>query len=205
MDLNVHGTEEQLELYVRGKLSDSDLAVLEEHLFVCDSCRERLDETEQTLGLIYSGLKAEPVSTTGKQSWPAFIWGGAGWLRSPAFAAAMAIVLILGGIGYYSRNHGSLAPVAVIELTAMRGEMATAKAAKELDLTLTDAPQGVAGDFRVQIVDSGGAREWEGTATSGSNGIELRIQQTFRAGSHLVRLFDPKGQLVHEYGFVLGE
>ena len=39
-----HGTEEQLERYVLGQLPESEIVPLEEHLLLCEVCREKLDE-----------------------------------------------------------------------------------------------------------------------------------------------------------------
>jgi hypothetical protein len=41
-----HQTDEQLELYALGRLPEPRQAVIEEHLLICESCRNRLDEAE---------------------------------------------------------------------------------------------------------------------------------------------------------------
>ncbi len=45
MENDFHGTEDQLELYALGRLPDSDLPRLEEHLLACTACREKLNGT----------------------------------------------------------------------------------------------------------------------------------------------------------------
>ncbi len=51
-----HGTDDQLEAYALGQLATSDqpgLEVLEEHLMICSTCRDRLDGVEAFI----SGMK----------------------------------------------------------------------------------------------------------------------------------------------------
>jgi anti-sigma factor ChrR (cupin superfamily) len=41
-----HQTAEQLERYALGRLAEPEQAVIEEHLLICEACRQRLDEVE---------------------------------------------------------------------------------------------------------------------------------------------------------------
>ena len=41
-----HQSTEQLELYALGRLAEPEQAVIEEHLLICEACREQLDEVE---------------------------------------------------------------------------------------------------------------------------------------------------------------
>lgn len=57
-----HTTDEQLELYALTRLADSELALLEEHLLICASCREKLDAIAQfAAGMRDAGAKPVPV------------------------------------------------------------------------------------------------------------------------------------------------
>ena len=200
MDLNVHGTDDQLELYARGRLPAPDVVVLEEHLLMCEACVERLEETEQWSLAARAVLREEPVAETGWRSWPSFTWSGGGWVRQPGFAMALAVLLLIAGaVGYFSRGGLKLAPVATLQLTAMRGDMETVPPAQEVDLTLTDAP--ASGEFRVQVVDEVGSQVWDGKVTGTAGGRAVRLQRRLRQGAYFVRLYGLDGQLMHEYGF----
>ena len=78
MDSIRHGTDEQLELYVLGRLSDSESAFLEEHLLYCGECLDRLEAAEE-FGLKYTrGIRGWilrlPLSVFRNQGW---FWMGA--------------------------------------------------------------------------------------------------------------------------------
>ena len=85
MDLNFHGTEDRLEQYALGRLPGADLIALEEHLLICDACRERLDD----IGAFAIGMREalslppEVAPAAASRDWFA-------WLRRPVFAMAIA-------------------------------------------------------------------------------------------------------------------
>ena len=49
---NNHVSEEVLEIYALGKLSDDDCAPLEEHLLLCCICQRRLEQADEYLRVI---------------------------------------------------------------------------------------------------------------------------------------------------------
>ena len=68
---------------------------------------------------------------------------------------ALALVAMVASISIFSSGRTKFAPVATLQLTASRGEMSLTVAARELDLTLSDAP-GAGGPFRVEVVNGDG-------------------------------------------------
>jgi anti-sigma factor RsiW len=50
-----HLTEDDIEKYAMGKMTESEAAPTEEHLLVCQQCRDELE----LLGLIIAGLREE--------------------------------------------------------------------------------------------------------------------------------------------------
>ena len=52
---NRHLTEDDIEKYAMGKMTEDEAAPTEEHLLVCRQCREDLE----LLGLIIAGLREE--------------------------------------------------------------------------------------------------------------------------------------------------
>ncbi len=187
MELDFHGTDEQLELYALGRLGESECAAVEDHLLICARCRERLDEAEAFAVSMREALSQAPQEAESAHPW-------LGWLRRPSFAvlgAVAVLALVVFGV-IWSRT--ALLPIASLQLTAVRGEMASAPPAREIDLTLSDAPQ-AGGPFRLEVVDAAGQQIWSGTGT------EARIHHRFVAGVYFVRLYAAGGQLVREYGF----
>jgi hypothetical protein len=62
-----HPSNDLLERYAMGKLTDPDLEQVEEHLFVCDSCRTRLAETDAFVSAMRAALhqlRDEPLDLT---------------------------------------------------------------------------------------------------------------------------------------------
>jgi hypothetical protein len=105
-----------------------------------------------------------------------------------------AIVL---ATGLYLHSGGSVAPLASLQLTALRGEVQSTTPARETDITLSDAPAEPV--LRAEIVDSVGARVWSG-ALEGVN-RKIQLMKQLAPGDYFVRLHDDTGKLLHEYGF----
>ena len=206
MDLNFHGTEDQLEQYALGRLAESDMTVLEEHLLVCAVCLERLDQMQDfSVGmreaLIADGVAPGTENTVQRNTlswWSRF--GLPEWLGKPGFALALAGAAVVLAVGLSVTGNTNIAPTASLQLTAMRGAMPYSLPAKEIHLTLIDAPQ-TGGPFRVEVVDSTGKSQWAGSILATVGGDQLDIRKTLSQGDYFVRLYNPEGALVHEYGF----
>ena len=121
-----YGTEEEFELYATGRLAADRSSVLEEHLLVCDPCRLKLDETMAWCMAMRQELSIAEAPRF-RLDWS--------WLRLPstALAAAALLLLILAGSILYSSGT-PLAPLATIQLSAMRGGMTVAAEARETDM-----------------------------------------------------------------------
>lgn len=196
MDQNFHRSDDLLEDYLLSRLSDSDLPALEEHLMVCDACRDRLDTLEGfTLGLreVHASQPVLGNAVSPKTDW-------FGWMRRPAFSLAVALVAVVAAVAVFSARETALAPVAALQLTATRGEMPVISPAGELDLTFSDAPR-QSEALRVEVVDATGGAVWNGLAQSTAAGVQVKAQRRLGPGEYFVRLYSTSGQLLHEYGF----
>lgn len=199
-----HGTDEQLELHALGRLSPADAAALDGHLLICSTCQEKFDEIEEFSLAMTRALREEPVTANAREEkavhdW--FSWNGLSWIRTPSFALAggMALILLVSVVFTRSGSRAIL-PVAAMQLTAMRGAMASMPAAREMDLTLADGPK-QGGPVKVEMVDQKGRKIWDGLAQATPNGVEAKVQvKGIEPGNYFVRLFSPDGTLVHEYG-----
>jgi hypothetical protein len=191
-----HIAEEQLEQYALGHLPDGDVERIEEHLLICTSCQDQLDGVADFQIGTKGALQSEPALLR-----PALSTDWSGWLRRhPAFSMAVGFATLILAIGLFSRSRLQFAPVATLQLTALRGEMPVAAAAREFDLTLTDGPRS-GGPFRVEVVGSLGQTMWNGLAESGASGIEVKVLQRLGPGDYFVRLYSDSGKVLHEYGF----
>jgi hypothetical protein len=190
-----HGTNDQLELYARGRLPESDLPVLEDHLLICKTCCEKLDEIGDFALGMQEALVSAPVAQTA--GWG---WGLASLFRRPAFSMALAFVALLVVIGVFSNGRTQFAPSASLQLTAMRGEMPSTIPAREFDLTLSDGPRD-GGPFRIEVLNAAGASVWSGLAESGPAGVRFKVTQRLGQGDYFVRLYSVSGKTLREYGF----
>ncbi len=195
-DLNVHSSDEQLELYTLGRLSASEVTPLEEHLIVCGACREKLEMIgDFALGMRSAGQPqaAQPLPSASPSRWSLF-------LRHPAISTGLAFVSVLVVIAIFSATRNHLAPSASLQLTATRGGMPLTVPAHSLDLRLTDAPA-KGGPFRIEIFNASGESVWRGSAPLGPAGIEVNVRQSLPQGDYFVRLYSAAGQMLREYGF----
>ena len=201
-----HETDDELELYALGRLTEPRVAEVEEHLLICALCQDRLDEVEMFAVAMREAIAGEPLPEA-RAGWSerlGFTGSGLTEFRlrltnfsQPALASAagFAAITLVAGLLHHSGQH--VAPLASIELMAMRGDIPAVAPALETDITLADAPAETA--LRAEIVDSRGGMVWSGEC--GSDGHQIRVNQVLVPGTYFVRLTDEGGKLLHEYGF----
>ena|ERR1017187_6241999 len=195
-----HVTEEDLEQYCLGGLTEVRCARLEEHLLLCGTCRDRLTETENFVGAMRQAsrqLSEEPVkgraagvvaSRTWRQSWPGQL--------APMLIAALLLVC---AAVWFSRHSSVPAPLPfAVELTAVRGAApgqvpAGRPLLLELDLTgLSDGHP-----FAGEVVDASGARVAEFPVSA-----SVRLQ-ALPPGSYFVRIYNSSAELLREYALTV--
>ena len=190
-----HGTGELIESYILGTLPEADVATFEEHMFICEACRERTEQAQDfVIGVRQAFREGAQPAVTPRADW-------FGWLRKPAGAMALAFVALLAVLAIiFSPGRNALPAVATLQLTATRGEMPWVKPARELDLTLAGAPVD-GGPFRVEVLDAQGHNIWGGLADSEGDAVVMKVQARIQPGNYFVRLYSADGPLVREYGF----
>jgi len=182
---NTHPDEDVFENYAFGRLSESHVSALENHVLVCEKCQCRLAETVDFILLMKSGTSAYregglPPGSRGARN-------GLRWN-----AAAAAIILLTCLTGLLSWKTPSEEPKTVV-LDAYRGEAIKAPAGEplELQIDLSDVLPAVA--YRVEIVDATGRRLWFG-------GTPARVGKGLSPGIYWVRLSTDLGEPLREYG-----
>ncbi len=196
MEQKFHGTDDQLEQYVLGRMASAEVEILEEHLMACTACQEKLDGVADfTIGM-REALETSPapvVITSRKTDWFA-------WVRRPAFSMAIGFAALVLVVAIFSNGHTKFAPSASLQLTAMRGEMPFTLPARQFDLTLSDGPhQG--GPFRIEVVNEMGVSMWRGLAQSSPAGVHVNVEQKLSPGDYFVRIYSTDGKVLREYGF----
>lgn len=192
-DLHAHGSDEQLELYVLGRLPESQTALLEEHLMVCDSCRDNLNGISEFVLGMRQAVNQKPE---------ALLSHLASFFRRPAVSMALTFALFVILMAVLSPRRTQIPPNAALQLTATRGTMPLTIPARSLILRFTDPPaQG--GPFRVEVFNAAGNGLWTGFVSTGRSGIEVNMTtaQPLAPGDYFVRFYSADGKTLREYGF----
>jgi hypothetical protein len=184
-----HMQEDELERYSMRILAEDESAELEEHLLVCEPCRERLEATESFVHGIRAAARKLPEPRPGWFSIPRLAW------LAPAAAVLACVVLMV------RPGTQPIAPTAVT-LQATRGAGPGAQAPAGTPLNLQPDLNGLPPfeKYGLELVDQQGQAVWEGSVKAG--GTAIAPGQS--AGSWFVRVYSPDRKLLREYGLRIG-
>lgn len=173
-------------------LADSELADVEEHLLVCESCQGRLaheDSFRQGMrdggAFLFEQARQPVLRRVPKLAW--------------AFGFAAMILAVFAAGQWRLRPPG---PPAVILLQATRGgepAQTTAVAGKPLTvaLDLTGLPQSP--EYTLEVVDTSGRPAHRAKGISRGNRLQATFESGLAAGTYFVRIYAPGGELLREY------
>ncbi|HKD07420.1 MAG TPA: hypothetical protein VKB79_16075 [Bryobacteraceae bacterium] len=203
MSKRIHGGEgqdndDQLELYTLGRLPASETERIEEHLLICDCCRDRLDEIAAFAFSAREALKEMPPEPRASSWRGLFRLPDVGlWRPGLAIACAFAVLTLAAGM-YRVRRGGPLAPVTALQLAAVRAEgIPVVAPSRVLDIHLVDARDA----SRVIIVNDRGSIVWSGGTTHAPADTNARVQTALPEGEYSVRAYTDGGRLMHAYEF----
>jgi hypothetical protein len=192
-----HAPDDVLEQYSLGTLPEAEAELLEEHLLICQECRDRLEETD---AFVDATRKAAQALEAGRSS----SWDGLvrrlRWLAQPlpAAAAILAVALLV----WLVRPYGGLpaAPAAVL-LESTRGAAGGPPAPASRPLILLLDVAGVPGSpsYHVEVVDRTGAGVSNSAARRSGDQIAFRTGPLSQ-GRYWVRVYSPSRELLREYG-----
>jgi hypothetical protein len=179
-----HLDAEDVERYSLGLAPEEEAAHFEEHLLICQACRDRIVECDQTAaGFQQASARIRRqgvIEIAPRRS----LW--------PALLAAAAMIAVLALITW-SRSTTRLP--AAVTLTAMRGgellAHAPAGAPLRFDPDTTGLP--ASPSYRLEMVDAVGHKVWSGV----SPGPPAPPQ---RKGTYFVRISIGAGDVLREYG-----
>lgn len=188
-----HLSEETMDLYACGRLSGGALDLAEEHLLICDACRERQQEADT----FYRTLKKSPSFQQSRpgteprwyRSWSRIPLG---WWWAPALAA-LALVLAV------SLPRGANPEPVELQLRAQRGGSgeAAGTAGRPLILRLDLSGVEARGELRAEMVNEDGSLR-EGMAVKRENGLAVARAGAAPPGVYWIRLYTGN-QLLREY------
>lgn len=193
-----HISEELLERYTLLQLSEEKLAPVEEHLLVCERCRENLTEVENFVG----GMKmaARQVLHGQKQVRHVQVVPKRPRQWTLPFASGMLISTLLIFV-YVGRPHAVLQTE--VALTASRGasDSTIARVPAGSSLVLKAAAHDInpGSKLRLELANSEGRVVWQGETEAQAGLITARLNHAFDRGQYWFRVY-ASDRLVEEYG-----
>lgn len=196
-----HVQEEELEQYCLGGLAEVRCGRLEEHLLLCEACRDRLTETESFIGAVrqagrqWSGehLERGAAGVIAGRAW------GERWPRHPAPMLVIAALLLVCAALWIGRRSNMPAPLPfAVELTAVRGAapgQAPAGRSLLLQLDLTGLSDGQ--PFAGEVVDASGSRVAEFPVGPPP------LLKAMAPGDYFVRIYKASRELLREYALTV--
>jgi hypothetical protein len=197
-----HPTEEILEEYAFNRLGDVQAGALEDHILICPDCQKNLEDIDEYV-LLMKTATARYAAASPQAIRPAL----AVKLTWVAAAALIFLVLVPGlrkALGRWRTEPASA--TAPVVLAALRGgdntTIAQGPAGRLLELSMeaADLPDAA---YRVEVVNAIGEREWGGVPLASHGTLSVEITNGLKPGTHWVRLFASRGDLVREFGLRL--
>jgi hypothetical protein len=188
-----HLAEDTLEMYSMGRLSETEIDNVEDHLLICPVCQDRLTETDQFVHAIQSAARKLELEPTAEPWWkklfvltPTPVWA----------AAACAAIALFVFIPKQTQT-------AVVDLQAMRGPEAPVQAPANAALTLKLSLNGLdnAGPLQVQIASATGQIVAISQAERVGDAAIARADK-LPAGTYWVRLYSGT-EILREYGLTV--
>ena len=180
-----HPSDEHVELYVLGRLSESDEAAVEEHLLLCESCRGRVQEADEYTAAMRAALEQQAE----RKSRTAVLY---------RWAAAAVVVFALWAFWPQARSGQ---PV-VLALTAVRGDNVPQANAKAGLLLRLDT-KGLEGTpiHTAQVVGAQGEQVYESPVADASDHVDVQLSQQLAPGQYYARLLGDGARVVREFSF----
>lgn len=197
-----HPSDNDIELYALGRLSDEVAAPIEEHLLVCDSCRDRVKQADEFVTTICAALRDDEAAETKRSSSMARFFS----VPVPIWVGALAAVALIAVV--VPQRQKTMEPFAV-QLESYRGAgipfSATAPAGQPLLLhvDVKGLPERPA--YQVEIADAKGAVIWNSPVQAKGEAINVTVDRSLRAGQYWARIYqnDASRDLLREFALEL--
>jgi hypothetical protein len=184
---NRHMDPEDVERYSMGTIPEEISAQFEEHLLVCESCRNRVAESDA----LVRAMRQAAGQIRQQEAAPAHAWRTS---LMPLLAAAAVIVAAL----LFGWSRFGAKPEVAVSLMAMRGgdPMAHAPAGTPLALHPDTTGLPASASYGLEIVDSVGKSVWHGALP----GSHVPPQSK---GTYFVRIYANGSEPLREYGLLI--
>jgi hypothetical protein len=190
-----HASEDDLELYAMGRLETGRVAEFEEHLYVCDSCRDKLETAERFIMAMQGALETRVE----RQSHMAALltwWKETFTVPRLATAGAVCAIALL-VMAPLQDTPLTEVPLATYRSENPRPAVAPADSAFTLKPDLTGLP----GDsFLLEVADANGRAIAESLVERGS---ATRKTVRLSGGQYWVRVYSTERALLREYALTV--
>ncbi|MFN7922496.1 MAG: zf-HC2 domain-containing protein [Bryobacteraceae bacterium] len=195
----VHGAhldEDMVESYALGKLSEPEESLVEEHLLVCESCRQQVElEDDFVRAFRMADTRLRSAEATRPSSWVGRLLRFRPLHLSAAFAVCCMLIVL----------YRPSTPDADVSLVATRGafdSIQTVAAGANLTLTLDARGLPQAGSVVAELAGPDGAVLWTSTERMIGDQVTIRPAAKLASGVYWVRLYtaDSSRTLLREFG-----
>src|SRR5579883_1636866 len=173
-----HCSEERLEEYAFGRVSEEESAAIERHLLVCEQCQESLAQIDEYILLMKGALQNPAAPIPEPPRWR--------YVTAGSIAAGIAVAAMVPTLRSAHETES-------VELVSVRGaETALMHAGhhEDLHISISDCPDA---DYRVEVVDGSCHRVWSGSAAGMGQRLRVIEPKALRAGTYWVRLYSTAG------------
>jgi hypothetical protein len=195
---NAHLSEDVLELYSLGRLPEAELDRADDHLLICHTCQDKLQETDDYIRAVRAAAAELEAAPQRSSNWRQFV-DGLFAIPKPAWAAAGAAALAALMLPVF--NPSTTTPQSV-ELSAYRNsQSASVNEGAPLSLQL---PRTATGSFAEIVKAAGGAAVWSGTPVREGEMLTLKVEEGLTEGAYWVRLYadSTRTEQLYEYALV---
>jgi hypothetical protein len=194
---SVHPSPDELENCLLDRSSEQERQIVEEHLLVCDACRDALQDIHATILARNWALEdLEHDQSAPSRKWVRFA------IPARAYAGCAAALIALLSWTYSVRT-GSPVSESRVSLTATRSggasQSAFAVAGSRVTLNLDTSSLPSTGRYLIEVVDLAGTRVWGGAVAARTPTLTVRLAKPIRAGRYWVRLNDLNGIALREF------
>lgn len=205
MEQNEHLLDDILESYVFRRLPEPQLQAAEEHLLICQTCRDRLDEVRHYImatRIAAKRMREQEVSFRAggrerQRRWPAISLG------KPAWVVAGAVLAL--AVFWIPKWDAHPPPVQEVVLETRRGleRVARGSTVKRLRLQLDITGLAPLPRYEVVVADAAGVTVWQGEPSrqGESQLLTVELDRTLDRGTYWVRLqeLSKERRLLREY------
>lgn len=196
-----HADEELLERYSLGALEETDLARVEDHLFLCETCRESLEEADVYTAAMRAAARDLRMDAPSRSRQPARSWFP---LWSDAVAVGLALLVFALAWGpWRNSKSGGTPPLAILLETTRDSRMQIAPVARPLLLTADLTQLASYPAYRLEVVDAEGRYVIASPPTPGRRNLSLLIPAGLTRGVYYIRLYAVSGEFLREFGLLV--